>query len=401
MRAALLAAALAPLAAQAGEISGRVIHPSRPAEAARIPVRLLGFAAPGGEITRETRTDAAGSFRFGELAPGGYFVLAEYAGIVFPGGRATFTAEDPNRSESMAFHVYDRGSDPSELRLASLRWILEREAGVYRVSQVVGVRNPTGFVIEAAADAPAALRIPLARGHGDVEAPFGRMPGGAAIEAGALELRGPFLPGEREYVIAYDVAAQGNALETEFALPPGAELVELLVRDFGVRADVTGLHPARSARQSDELYLRWVGFEPEGGSVVPVRLEPLAPREPPSRALQALLAAALSALVAAWVLRPIGSRAVALPSRDAQSDERDAVVAALRDLEHDYETGKLSAEDRERLRSDLRREALRAMRPAPVEPARAEPGPAAAPACSCGRAAQAGDRFCAACGKPL
>ena len=34
---------------------------------------------------------------------------------------------------------------------------------------------------------------------------------------------------------------------------------------------------------------------------------------------------------------------------------------ALHDLEHDYETGKLSLEDRERLRADLRREAVAAL----------------------------------------
>jgi hypothetical protein len=90
------------------------------------------------------------------------------------------------------------------------------------------------------------------------------------------------------------------------------------------------------------------------------------------------------------------------PAESAQGSEREALYAAMRDLEEDFETGKLSSADHAVLREELRgraavllqaeREATR-QRPA-VVPTQTECG-------ACGAALRTGDRFCGQCGVPV
>jgi hypothetical protein len=404
-RGALVLAAvllLRPGSAAPGVIEGRVIHPTRPEAAADLEVSLLGLRPGGAPVQQSTRTNAEGRFRFEQVEPGGYFVATSFEGISFPGGRATFSPDDPDRTESMTFHIYDQSDDASGLQVRRLRWIIEREAGVYRISTTLTVNNRELKVVNIDPQAEAPLRIPLAEGHGDLETPFGQLPAGVSQSDGVVELRGPFFPGNRQYLVAHDMSGDGAALQTEFEVPDGVEFVELLVRDFGVATDVSDLHPARTVREGDEAYLRWVGFEPPAGSRVPVRLEALPPRRAAPRGVQAVLVALLAGGVLLYVLGPLGGAAARelAPATTSGTDEREAVFAALRDLEDDFETGKVSPEDREKLRSDLRKEALRAMA---REQERAGPAEERPPveACSCGRVPQAADRFCAACGKEL
>jgi hypothetical protein len=403
----VLAAALLvqPAVAAAGVIDGRVIHPNRPEAAANLEVTLLGLRAGGAPVQQSTRTDGQGRFRFEQVGPGGYIVSASFEGITFPGGRATISPEDPNRTESLVFHIYDQSADTSALEIRRLRWIIEREAGVYRVSTTVMVNNRELKVINIASGGEAPLRIPLAEGHGDLETPFGQLPAGVSESDGTVELRGPFFPGNRQYLLAHDMTGEEAVLQTEFQVPEGVDFVELLLRDFGVAAEVTGLHAARSVREGDEAYLRWVGFEMPAGSRLPVRIEPLPPRRETPRTAQAALVALLAGGVLLYVLSPLQGAAAGRevgPAAPAESGEREAVFAALRDLEDDFETGKVSPEDREKLRADLRREALRAMA-REQERAGPQPGEELPPmeACRCGAIPRAGDRFCSACGKEL
>ena len=113
--------------------------------------------------------------------------------------------------------------------------------------------------------------------------------------------------------------------------------------------------------------------------------------------LAALGAGALFFFVIAPIVREALARGATARDLEPESPAKAALAAALHDLEHDFETGKLSVEDRERLRADLRREALAALaRERLGPPGASEPAPAEKPACSCGRVPSAGDRFCAA-----
>jgi hypothetical protein len=97
----------------------------------------------------------------------------------------------------------------------------------------------------------------------------------------------------------------------------------------------------------------------------------------------------------------------AAPGASAARRERESLIVAIRDLDHDYETGKVAEDDWRALREDLRARAmayLREERDAAARGGGAAAGAAApaAPACpACAAPARPGDRFCAQCGAAL
>lgn len=401
---ALALGLLSTLAAHthAASIEGRVIHPQRGDAAADLEVVLLGVRQEGEPIERRTRTDARGRFRVSELpTPAAYLVAATYRDITFPGGSVVFREEAPEETRELVFHIYDSSADGTRLVLRQMRWVLEREAGAYRVSQSFVVANPGLNVILREPAQPPLLRIGLAPGHGELETPFGTLPLGAQVRDGLLELRGPLFPGEREIQLAYDLPETGLDLSTQLRVPDPLQKLEVFVRDFGMRVDAGPLHPARPAREGDVIYERYLGFDLAAGTRIPFRVEALPPRAPTARWAETLLAALAAAGLLYFVGRPIGRAGPHAAAREESTgaSEREALIAALSDLEHDFETGKLSSEDRDRLRQDLRREAARATsRARGVQSAAVT---SEAKPCRCGRLPAPSDRFCAACGSPL
>lgn len=386
----------------AATVEGRVIHPQRSDAAADLEVVLLGVSQEGEPIERRTRTDARGRFRVSALpTPAAYLVAATYRDITFPGGSVVFREEAPEETRELVFHIYDSSTDGTRLVLRKMRWVIEREAGAYRVSQSFVVANPGLNVILRESAQPPLLRVGLAPGHGELETPFGTLPIGAQLRDGLLELRGPFYPGEREVQLAYDLPETGLDLSTQIRVPDPLQMLEVFVRDFGIRVDAGPLHPARPTREGDVIYQRYLGFDLAAGTRIPFRVEALPPRAPTAAWAEMLAAALAAAGLLYFVGRPIG-RAEPHPAaseESAETSEREALITALSDLEHDFETGKLSSEDRERLRQDLRREAVRALSRARGAQSAAET--TAAKPCRCGRMPALDDRFCATCGSPL
>jgi hypothetical protein len=402
LAALLLVALAAP--ARAATIEGRVIHPKRADAAAGTKVVLLGVDRNGESIERKTRTDSTGQFGFAGLpAPAAYLVQAMYEGIGFPGGSVVFQEGDADATRTLTFHIYDPSADASRLVLRGVRYVLEREAGVYRVRQGVTVYNPDLNVVVRDDSEPPVLRVGLPVGNAALETGRATLPTGARVRGDILELHGPVFPGERQLQFSYDLAGTGADLVTEIGFPDPVETLEIYVRDFGVVVDAGPLHPARPVRDADTIYQRYVGFDLDAKTRVPFRVRALPPRSPPPSWATALLAALVAAGSLFFVGQPVSAAGAAggVPASETESErEKQALIAALRDLEHDFETGKLSSEDRDRLRRDLRRDALLAMTRQQAAASPTTPTDTPQP-CRCGRVPQAGDRFCAACGSPL
>ena len=385
--------------ATAATIAGRVIHPTRPSAASGIEIFLLGITRDAEPHEERTRTDDGGRFSFTNLPDDSAFLLgATYQDIPFAGPSVVL---EPGQSEAppVTFHIYDRTSDPTGVEARNLRWVIEREAATYRVRQTVEVWNETLRAVVIDESVPPALRIPLLKGHGEIEAPFGRLPAGARVENGALEMRGPVLPGSREYLFAYDLPTEHEQLRTELSIEEPVEQVDLLVRDFGVRVAVDGLHPARPVRDGDHVYLRYVGFDLPAGTRIPLEIEPLPSLAATPRWLRVAVQMALAGVLAFFVGLPIerGSPTEIEAETEPVDSERVALASALEDLEFDYATGKLSADDRDRLRTELRRETARSLarrRVGGEERAELQP-------CECGHPPRESDRFCSACGARL
>lgn len=404
---ALLAALLGTASANAATIEGQVRHPSRPEAGAGLSVWLRGLARDGKAIEREGKTDALGRYRFDALpADAAYLVGTVFEEVRFAGGVIGFAPLEAARVQTADIEIYDRSSDASAVSIEHEQWIVDREAGVYRMQLGVAIRNASEQVVVTDAEAAPALRIGLARGAGEVRSTFGALPEGVEQVDGTLEFRGPIYPGETDYRFLYtlgpamDPAGSPRPLDTEIEIPDRIRDLSLYLKDFGIEADAGPLHASRPTREGDVFYLNYVGFDLPAHSVVPLRIEPLPPREPVSAWVQAAGVTLLAGVLFWFVAAPLSltTEGTAGAEAEAESSANAALETALSDLEHDYETGKLSDEDREQLRSELESFHRASSRDRDSARAASAPSPHR---CDCGRLAEAGDRFCAACGSPI
>lgn len=408
-RVSLLLALLACAArAHAAVIEGQITHPSRPEAVAHLVVEAIGLDPKEQPIVRETKSDAQGHYRFEDLpAPAAYLVRAHFGGLTYPGGTAPFPPNEADKTKTLDFKIYDKTQDGSTLKITSLQWVIVRSAGVWRVQESATIANSGDAVVLVSSAQPAPIQIGLAPGHGDLETFFGRLPEGAEVHGDVVDVRGPVFPGDEGFSlqVEYDLDQKGD-LATSVDIPSPVGDLGIYVQDFGIEVEAGELHPARPVRQDDRMYQTFIGFDLPSGTRLPLAVRVLPPVSRLPIGIVALLAAlgagALLFFVAAPILREALARDDTQQSLEAESPAKAALASALRDLEHDFETGKLSPEDRVRLREDLRREAVAALarERAPAAPVASATPPAGA-TCSCGRISAAGDRFCPACGKPL
>jgi hypothetical protein len=296
--------------------------------------------------------------------------------------------------------------DPEGLEGAEVRLVLHlddaalevTETHIFRVAGEGRVLPPTGEPL---------TRIPLPGGASSVR--FGTDAPSLALlpdPRGGLAVTGVAMPGESVVEVAYRLPVEGGPVEFVRSFAEHVPLVSLYLGDTGrLAADSPRLHRRRPVRTTDLTYIHLEAFEVAPGEEVKLRVATLGPR----RGLPAWASFGLVGLSAAlaifYLVAPLRTAraAPAAASREGESAaqrEREALYAAIADLDHDFETGKISEGDHRTLRDDLRARAvalLRAERSAPVVPA-----PLAAPACpSCSEPVGAADRFCAHCGSPL
>ena len=201
-------------------------------------------------------------------------------------------------------------------------------------------------------------------------------------------------------MFSYDLASAERKLDLELRFPDTTPELELFIADQRLAIDAGGLHAGRVQRdEKGSAYQRYLGFDLAAGSSVALVIRPLPPPAQSSPLWTAALAALLGAGTMFWVGRPV-TRALAIEAPEPESDAaKEALFSALRDLEHDFETGKLSQQDRDRLRQELRRDTLEALAREAGSPVAPEPRE---PECaSCGMKTSADARFCGACGARL
>lgn len=233
-----------------------------------------------------------------------------------------------------------------------------------------------------------------------------------ASDAGDAVLDGPFPPGESSVEIAYHLPVADPDVGALFArrFDRPLPLLSIFVADTGLRFESERLHRRRPVSTPDRTYLHLEAFQVEPSETVALALaQERAPFALPQAARYAIVALA-AALAVAFLGGPLrrerDAERLDEPTEDTARHEREAVYAALRDLEHDHETAKVSDEDYAAMRQDLRARAAALLRTegeiARASVPAATPEAPACPACpACGAGARAGDRFCARCGARL
>jgi hypothetical protein len=221
---------------------------------------------------------------------------------------------------------------------------------------------------------------------------------------GSLALHGPIPPGPSTLALRYQLPANPGTFRFERPFSREIPLLTLLVADTGLIAKGSRLHRRRPVRTGDRSYLHLEAFGIEAGETVSLDLVPVLQRRALPRLASSgfVLLAGLSALlflVAPLRLPPEREDDEQDSEAPAISTERQAVYQALEALDDDFETGKLTEEDHDRMRGELRARAVALLR---AERGSRPARDVAARACSsCGAVVAPEHRFCAQCGAPL
>lgn len=225
--------------------------------------------------------------------------------------------------------------------------------------------------------------------------------GPSSASSGAVAFRGPIPAGQAAVALSYRIPLAGGAAVFARRLPLDVPLLEMFVSDTGIRPLTDRLHRLRPIRNADRNYLHLQGFGLSAGEELAITFEPLpAPRGLPRLAAMGfgLLAAGATFAFLMGPLRGAGSNVILPASRtDELAAEREAVYAVIRDLDEDFETGKLTADDHATMRSEMRERAVALLR----QERSAESTPAPAPTARAAELAAREAKFCIDCGEAL
>jgi hypothetical protein len=347
------------------------------------PVRAPGFA-PAADVKEEEKT---------------YRVL-EARGL--PAGAAL----------NLALNLPPMRTEPGALSVSEVRLVLDVDAAAATVQEEHTLRVSEGPPLLGSPGQPL-LWIPLPAGAQDVR--FGTETSAIGLvpdPRGGLDVLGPLPAGESSLRIQYRVPVQDGAVALDRPFGAAFPLLSVYVADSGITAESERLHRRRPVRTEDRTYLHLEAFEIAPGETVPLRLASLSPAGGSSPRAEMLLVALLATGAVAFLARPVlRPRSVALEQMELpERRERDSLYSALRDLEDDFETGKVAEPDYRTLREELRGRALgllqreRDAARTALEGSHALAADAAAfpaPCGACGATPRPDDRFCGRCGVPL
>lgn len=373
-------------------------------------------AASGGEIVVQKRFDG-GAARVALLAPAeGPPIAADRttpAADVTIEGRAFKSLETkalaPGSTVAVRVTLPPLRNDPNALTVEEARLFVELDDAVLLAREEYRLRVDGTTALASQPDAPL-LVIPLPEGAEDLRFASESAGFGLAPDPRGLAVLGPIGPGEAVVEIGYRMPVTGGSVALDRTFSRATPLLSIYLADTGLLTESERLHRRRPVRTEDRAYVHLEAFDVGAGETVPLRITPLPPRQGVPNALAVVLVLAAAGAAAAWLSGPLLGRAgegEAEPEREVLLLERDSVYSALRDLEDDFATGKLSDADYATMRAELRARAVallqaereaEAARAAAPEPA----APAAMPRCgACGHEAQRGDLFCGRCGARL
>jgi hypothetical protein len=235
--------------------------------------------------------------------------------------------------------------------------------------------------------------------------------GPSSEPSGTLAFHGPVPSGESSFNLSYRLPLDGDTAVFARRVRLEVPLLEMFVSDTGVRPRTERLHRLRPIRNADRNYLHLQGFAIGRDEELRVEFERLpAPRQLSRMATMGfgLLAAGATFAFLLGPLRSERQEDTRAPSRADElatelAAERETVYGVIRDLDEDFETGKLSVEDHAAMRSEMRERAVALMRQerAAADAAGAELAKAPAPVESCAACSEPmpeDARFCPKCG---
>jgi hypothetical protein len=225
----------------------------------------------------------------------------------------------------------------------------------------------------------------------------------------SIDVFGPLGPGVHELAFRYRLPTQAGSAQLDLRFPVEVPTLTLLVADTGLLIESERFHRLRPRQMGTRTWLVREAFQITPDESVRIRLAALS-RSAVPRNTSLLLVLGASALAMLFVVTPLRNRR--FDSREPQHHaalrrERELVYTMIRDLDHDFETGKLAAHDHAHRRAELRAQAIELMREERADllpEACAQPPPARSRGFQPSRARRLerkGDMRCSSCGGPI
>jgi hypothetical protein len=314
--------------------------------------------ASQGEID-STRVSGDGSFSFrlptvpdprrSEV----YFAAVRHSGILYFGLPINTAVQLDSLYE---IHVYDTLAAPvggAELPVEVRNLFLEGDADLWQVTDLFQLRNDGDRTL-VAPEGGFVWRYPLPTGIENptvAQAEF--TTGAAAVEDGYLVVRTPLPPGQRLFVVRYDLPSPFLDLR----LPGSTETLEILVREPAPPMDAPGLVVGdRVEIEPGTTYRRFSGVDMKDTSARLVQAEQ--PALPPVRWFAVILGVVLGS-VAVWAVQKRVPTRASVPTGDA----RRGLILEIARLDEAFEASPdPSAEERGAYEA-RRAELLRRLRP--------------------------------------
>jgi hypothetical protein len=357
-----------------------------PSGTERIEVRVpVGGPTPSGErlVEKESETLKGRSFRIFEgpaLAPGERLALS----LDLPPARV----------------------DPDSFNVAEARLVLTLDdaALAVRETHVLKVEGETGLT---PAPGESLLQISLPAASQNVH--FASDAAGLSVERlpeGGLDVGGVAPPGESTVAVDYRIPVSSSSVDLIRSFEQRVPLLSVYLADTGrLIPESDRLHRRRPARTGDLTYIHLEAFNVAPGEEVALRISTRPPSRgsSPGRVMAFVVLAGL--LSSALMIAPLLGGDLGL--EDAETEElpsvreRESIYAAIGDLEHDHETGKISEADYATMRDELRSRAVNLLRRERENPVDAEASEAVPRCTACGGEVKATDRFCSQCGQAI
>jgi hypothetical protein len=389
-------------------IRGTVVHNEDPERfMGGVTVILYAQLQAGLPGIRHGVSDEDGNFVFEGVSNDpatSYLIGAEYQGVFYAGARLQFPPEETLRE--IEIRVAEVRIDSNAVKLAEARvvLVLDDAALEVRETHVLNVEGDGGV---RAAAGRSLLQIPLPEASQNLR--FASVGAGLTVErlpGGGLDVGGVAPPGESAVKVEYRIPVSGSSVDLVRSFSQRVPLLGIFLADSGrLIPESDRLHRRRPVRTSDLTYIHLEAFNVAPGEGVALRIS----TRPPSRGSSpggvmafVLLAGLVSgALLITPLLGsnrgPEDSEAEELPA----ARERESIYTAIRDLEHDHETGKIAEADYTSMRDELLARAvalLREEREGAVDAEKRSSPPCCA---ACGAEVRATDCFCSGCGAAL
>jgi len=333
-----------------------------------------------------------------------YLIGAQYQEVFYAGARFRFSPEEIERE--IEIHVADVRVDPDSFQVAEARLLLSLDDAALgvRETHVLKVDGDAGVM---AAPGESLLRISLPEASQNVRVASGAA--GLSLERlprGEIDVGGVAPPGESTVAVDYRIPVDGNSVDLVRSFEQRVPLLGIYLADTGrLIPESDRLHRRRPMRTGDLTYIHLEAFNVTPGEEVALRIS----NRPPSQGISpggAMAFVVLAALLSgALLIAPLLGND--LGPEDAEGEElpsvreRESIYSAIRDLEHDHETGKISEADYTTMRDELRSRAvalLRREREGEID----APESGAPPRCAaCGGEVRTTDRFCSHCGRAI